>query len=101
MNRIKDDYSDFAGSIVYEEELNRSAAYDGDKLIGECEYTPSGNTWIITHTDVREEYGGRGIAKKLVLKVIEAAREKGVKINPLCSYAQKMMVGKEEFRDVL
>ena len=88
-------------SIVYEEELDRSAAYDGDKQIGECEYITTGNTWSITHTGVREEYGGKGIAKKLVLKVIEAARSKGVKISPVCSYAQKMMNGKEEFKDVL
>ena len=87
-------------NIVFEEELQRSAAYDGDKLIGECEYIPSGNTWSITHTGVREAYGGRGIARLLVLKVIEAARAKGVKIKPVCSYAQKMMVGKEEFNDV-
>lgn len=88
-------------SIVFEEELQRSAAYDGDLQIGECEYSPSGNTWSITHTGVREAYGGRGIARLLVLKVIEAARSKGVKINPICSYAQKMMSGKDDFKDVL
>ena len=88
-------------TIVFEEGQNRSAAYDGDKLIGECEYIPTDNTWSITHTGVREAYGGKGIARMLVLKVIEAARSKGVKINPVCSYAQKMMNGKEEFQDVL
>ena len=88
-------------TIVFEEELQRSAAYDGDCQIGECEYSPAGNTWSITHTGVREAYGGRGIARLLVLKVIEAARAKGVKINPVCSYAQKLMSGKEEFKDVL
>ena len=101
MNKKKVDYKDYAGAIVFEEDLNRSAAYDGDRQIGECEYIIKGNTWSITHTGVREEYGGKGIAKKLVLKVIEAARSKGVKINPVCSYAQKMMIGKEEFKDVL
>ena len=88
-------------TIVFEEGLQRSAAYDGDRQIGECEYSPAGNTWSITHTGVREAYGGRGIARLLVLKVIEAARAKGVKINPVCSYAQKLMFGKEEFKDVL
>ena len=53
------------------------------------------------HTGVRSEYGGRGIAKKLVLCVIEAARAKKAKLVPLCSYADKLMTGKEEFRDVL
>ena len=55
----------------------------------------------INHTGVRSEFEGRGIAKKLVLKVIEAARERGVKILPLCSYARKLMTGKEEYLDIL
>ena len=37
----------------------------------------------------------------MVLKVIEAARAKGVRISPICSYAQKLMTGKDEFNDVL
>lgn len=88
-------------SIVFEEDCNRSAAYIDEKQIGECEISVSGNTWTITHTGVRAEYGGRGIAKNLVLKVIEAARTKDAKIIPLCSYADKLMSGKEEFKDVL
>ena len=88
-------------SIVFEEDCNRSAAYADEKQIGECEFSVSDNVWSITHTGVRPEYGGRGIAKKLVLKVIEAARAKNAKIVPLCSYADKLMTGKEEYRDVL
>ena len=54
----------------------------------------------INHTGVLPEFKGRGIAKKLVLKVIESARECGVKILPLCSYSRKLMTGREEYRDV-
>lgn len=35
------------------------------------------------------------------MKVIEAARAKGVKILPVCSYAKRLMTGKEEFKDVM
>lgn len=84
-------------SIVFEEELDRSAAYDRGKLIGECEFDISGDKWVITHTGVREAYEGKGIARRLVLKVIDAARSKGVKILPVCSYTKQLMIGKEEF----
>lgn len=50
---------------------------------------------------MNKKYEGKGIARKLVLKVIEAARSKGVKILPLCIYAKKLMTGKEEFKDVM
>ena len=88
--------------IVFEEAERQSAAYDGDKMIGECQYSAAGTTkWIIAHTGVRPEYNGRGIAKRLVECVIAAARERGVKIVPVCSYAQRMMCGKDEYKDVL
>ena len=88
-------------NVVFEENCNRSAAYIDGKQIGECEISISGKAWTITHTGVRPEYGGRGIAKKLVLMVIETAQAKDAKIIPLCSYAGKLMSGKEEFKDVL
>ncbi len=87
--------------IVFEQDRNRSAAYINGNQVGECEYSVSENVWTITHTGVRSEYGGRGIAKELVLKVIESARTYNAKIVPLCSYAEKLMSGKEEFKDVL
>ena len=87
--------------IVFEQDRNRSAAYINGDQIGECEFSVSENVWMITHTGVRSEYGGRSIAKKLVLKVIESARTNNAKIVPICSYAEKLMSGKEEFKDVL
>lgn len=88
-------------TIVFEENECRSAAYTEGKAIGECEYTGSDQKWVITHTGVRPEFGGRGIARRLVEKVIEEARKRKVKIVPLCSYAAKLMIGKEEYQDVL
>lgn len=88
-------------TVVFEPELNRSAAYIDGKHVGECEFTVEGSVWSITHTGVDSAYGGRGIAKMLVLKVIEEARGRQARINPVCSYAKRVMEGKEEFLDVL
>ena len=55
----------------------RSVAHDGDTIIGECDYEKSKTGWNIYHTEVLSSYGGKGIAKRLVYKVLEAAeREK-------------------------
>ena len=35
-----------------------SNAYDGEKLIGRCQYRIDGDKWVIYHTDVDKEYGG-------------------------------------------
>ena len=49
----------------------KSIALDNDILIGECEYIVNDNTWNIIHTTVNSNYQGQGIAKKLVLNVLE------------------------------
>ena len=88
-------------SIGFEEGNCRSVALDNGNVIGECDFTVTGSTWTITHTGVDPAYGGKGIAKRLVNRIIEEARVRQIKIIPLCSYAEKMMTGKEEYKDVL
>ena len=42
----------------------------------------------ITHTIVSPSLQGQGIAKKLVEKVLEIAKEKGYRVTASCSYAR-------------
>lgn len=80
---------------------SRSVALYNDDIIGYCQYKEDNNVWSITHTVVKQEFGGRGIAKRLVLAIIEEARKNNKKINPICSYAKKMMESSDEYKDVL
>ena len=80
---------------------SRSVALNNGDIIGYCQYKEQDNVWSITHTVVKQEFGGRGIAKRLVLAVIEAARKNNKKINPICSYAKKMIESSDEYKDVL
>ena len=87
--------------IVFEPEHFRSAAYDGETRVGVAEFDAQDGRWSITHTEVDPAYGGQGIARRLIEELIEAARRDGAKIVPVCSYAEKMMRGREEYTDVL
>ena len=80
---------------------SRSVALYNDDIIGYCQYKEDNNVWSITHTVVKQEFGGRGIAKRLVLAIIDEARKQNKKINPICSYAKKMMESSDEYKDVL
>ena len=78
--------------IEFEEARQQVAAYDGEKQIGECQFIVDSTTqWTITHTGVRPEYGGRGIARQLVECVIAEAQARNVRIVPVCSYAKRVM----------
>lgn len=59
----------------------------GDGAEAELTYSRAGaDKWIADHTGVPRAYEGRGIASQLVRALVREARQKGVKIVPLCPY---------------
>ena len=56
---------------------------------------------IIDHTEVNPRNEGKGFGKKMVTKAVEFAREKGIKILPLCPFVKSFFDKTPEFRDVL
>ncbi len=75
--------------------------FEDDKLAGELTYTWIENkAFIIDHTGVNEVYGGKGHGKTLVMKAVKFAREKGLKIFPLCSFAKKVFDKDKSLNDV-
>jgi uncharacterized protein len=56
---------------------------------------------IIDHTEVNEEQNGKGFGKVMVAKAVEFAREKNLKIIPLCPFAKRTIDKTTEFQDVL
>lgn len=75
-------------------------ATEGDTEAGLMTYTWAGNDkFIIDHTEGNPEF--KGVGMKLLDKAVALAREKNVKIIPLCPFAKKMFERKEEIRDVL
>ena len=87
--------------VKFEKDNNASRAYDGDEQIGECHFTLIEERWVISRTDVDLGYEGQGIGKRLINCVVENARKEDVKIFPMCPYAKHVMVGNQEYGDVL
>lgn len=77
--------------VTFDSQNCRSVATDNGKEIGECTYQPSENGWNIYHTGVSSDYQGKGIAKRLVYKVIEEAERRCTDVTATCSYARKML----------
>lgn len=62
-------------------------AADGEIRAGICTFSDEDGIRSIEHTAVNDEYRGRGIAAELIRLCVEDAREKGLFIEPVCSYA--------------
>lgn len=74
---------------------------DGEQ-VAELVYTWAGpERFIIEHTEVGDVLAGKGAGRQLVAKAVEFAREKKVRILPLCPFAKKIFDKIAEYRDVL
>ena len=73
-------------------DLNQSECIDNGNVIGYCMFEINDNILDITHTVVDKNYNGLGIAKKLVLMVNDYAVSNNFKVNPICSYAKKVLI---------
>ncbi len=56
---------------------------------------------IIDHTEVNDAFEGKGFGKMMVEKAVEFAREKEIKIIPLCPFTKSVIDKTPEFQDIL
>lgn len=71
-------------------------------LVAEMTYVWAGSDRIIIdHTEVSPLLKGKGAGKLLVMKAVEYARLKGIKILPLCPFAKSVFDKTIEIKDVL
>lgn len=56
---------------------------------------------IIDHTEVSDALRGKNAGKQMLMKAVDFARDKGLKIIPLCPFANSVFKKVPEIRDVL
>ncbi|MDJ1154015.1 GNAT family N-acetyltransferase [Macrococcus caseolyticus] len=67
--------------------------YVGNEAAPDAEITfqSSGDAIVIDHTYTDPKLRGQGIAKQLVERAVDYARENNLKVVPLCPYARVVM----------
>jgi predicted GNAT family acetyltransferase len=91
--------------IKHENYGNKGAfiALENDVKAGEITYSVAGENKIIAdHTEVNENFKGRGVGKIILLEgLIKYARENNIKIIPLCPFVKATFAKTPELGDVL
>jgi uncharacterized protein len=73
-----------------------------NEVAAEMTYTWAGrDKIIIDHTGVDESLKGKNAGKKMLLQLIDFARNRQLKVIPLCPFANSMFKKMSEIRDVL
>lgn len=72
---------------------------DGHTALAAYRLTPG--TITFTHTEVPKELGGRGIGSQLAKAALDQARERGLKVVPLCPFIKAYIEKHAEYQDLL
>lgn len=74
---------------------------DNNEIVAQIIFEESDDDITINHTLVDESMAGKGIAGKLVDRVVQQAREENKKIIPICSYAKARLEKDDKYKDVI
>lgn len=75
---------------------------EDDKRLAEMVYVMAGpKKMIIEHTEVDESLAGKGIGAKLLEALVDFVRKEGVKVIPLCPFANATFKKRKDLQDVL
>jgi len=58
-----------------------------DGKLSKLDYIEDGKNFVITHVGVQPEFRGHGVAGKITQVGLEYARERSLRVVPMCSYA--------------
>jgi len=91
-------------NILFEQSSSKGAFFivENNQRLAEMTFSKAGDKLIIIdHTDVSDQLRGKGAGNQLVAAAVAYAREKKLKILPLCPFAKSVFNKVTEFQDVL
>ena len=83
--------------IVDRSERQRYQAWLGDEFVGYSEYETEPGRVVFTHTVIKPEFEGRGIGSRLARHVLDDARDRGLRITPVCPFIRAYLERHPEY----
>lgn len=73
---------------------------DGTRA-GITQFVQADGRRIFFHTEVDDEYEGQGLGGELVARALDATREAGLRVVPVCPYVRRFVAKHEEYADLV
>ncbi|MDF5754751.1 GNAT family N-acetyltransferase [Spongiactinospora sp. TRM90649] len=70
-------------------------------LAGFADYRLRKDKIVITHTEIDESYGGRGLGSKLAKAALDASRDTGLAVAPACPFVADYIRRHPEYLDLV
>ncbi len=89
-----------APTTVTRESDHFTIAVDG-RVVGKAEYLDRGDKRVFTHTEVDNNYEGRGLATILIGEALQQTRDAGLRIKALCPMVVAYLKKHDEYSDIV
>ncbi len=87
---------------THNEAANRYEARVDGRFAGFAEYVPDGDDLVFTHTEVEDEFGGRGVASAIATYALDDVRSQGgLGVHPQCSFIRRFIEKNPEYTDLV
>jgi predicted GNAT family acetyltransferase len=73
----------------------------GDIRVGLVDYYERGGVVVIPHTETLPDFGGRGLASRLVKFALDDIAEQGKKVNPACPFVAVFIKRNPEYAELV
>jgi predicted GNAT family acetyltransferase len=72
-----------------------------EQLVGLATYSLSGQTMTIPHSEVQPRFEGQGLGARLARFALDDARERGLRVVPLCPFIAGYVKRHPEYADLI
>ncbi len=88
-------------AVARSSDRDRYEITSDDRLAGFTAYVDRGGQRIFFHTEIGEDFGGRGLGSVLISRALADTREAGLRIVPVCPFVKKYLESHHEVDDVV
>lgn len=88
-------------TVIDNPERTRFEIRVGPTLAGFTEYRPRGDRWAFVHTEIGDEFGGRGLASRLIKDTLDEMRARGIAVLPYCPFVKRYIQRHADYQDLV
>ncbi|RBQ18665.1 GNAT family N-acetyltransferase [Spongiactinospora rosea] len=87
--------------VVDNQEASRFEVFVDGKPAGFADYRLRADRLVLPHTEVDDAYGGRGLGGRLAAAALDAGRDAGLSVVPVCPFIAEYIRRHPEYMDLV
>lgn len=87
--------------VIDDRSAQRFEARIDEQLAGFAEYRRDGDRYTFTHTEVRDEFSGRGVGSQLIRASLDAVRASGGSVVPRCRFVRSFIEEHDDYAELV